>query len=712
MADESFSGNKSAVGAGHGEPRSADAELRAGTRVSAGKQTRTETVDGAPKAVQRTAAGASSSSVRNAADHAADWVMDSGLSSALGLTDGAAAPALDGHVQRKAASNVTATDLSGAAAAGVSGSPQALPHRETIQQAFGGHDLSSVRAFVGGEAGFAAEAIGAEAYATGSSVAFREAPTLHTAAHEAAHVVQQRAGVQLLGGFGEVGDVYEQNADAVADRVVAGQSAEDLLPKSNAGGGHGGGGGPALQLRRLPTNTGAMLNNPADPSQPGANYAANAAGTRRLIELAEAELNQSQRAQVNTTTLAGQTQAAFNALPEHIRLTRRVEAIRGVRPDLTLGDPALIDSGPRPATADTANLASLVASANTVFDAIIGGAHDTDVEQVFGTANIATAKAKYANGKRWMNNLHVSNHIVTDRSGYNAEVGLGGLTGFQRQISLSPRYIDAPANNESAITMIHESMHAGNSDVKDKGYIGTQVFPQLSEEIKLTNAAHFEVVPRRILHALHAYTGQTFTPAGTAPVSGGPVTPPLTALQTAVREASERIRIAWTMGLNLHVQYDTLYKNQSLWDTPRGGGSFRVGLPYWSKVERLTIHEKTVTDPASPDPARRPISQIDMALSEGVTRRFSLCMAAMRRVPNDDEAATTYLNARATPAEVTAAQATTDGHRDLWIKLALREVGSVTGPEDRDLRVVHELFGLSNAFGTLLQHRDLNAFPP
>ena len=53
------------------------------------------------------------------------------------------------------------------------------------------------------------------------------------------------------------------------------------------------------------------------------------------------------------------------------------------------------------------------------------------------------------------------------------------------------------------------------------------------------------------------------------------------------------------MGLNLHTRYDRLYKNQALWDAPEGGGSFRDGLPYWSKVEKLTIHLKTVTDPAS-----------------------------------------------------------------------------------------------------------------
>lgn len=125
------------------------------------------------------------------------------------------------------------------AAHGVAGRGDALPHREAIQRAFGpAHDVGAIEAFVGGAAASAAEAIGAEAYATGHRVAFRAGPDLHTAAHEAAHVVQQRAGVQLRGGVGEAGDAHERHADAVADRVVRGESAADLLA---AYGGAGGG---------------------------------------------------------------------------------------------------------------------------------------------------------------------------------------------------------------------------------------------------------------------------------------------------------------------------------------------------------------------------------------------------------------------------------------------------------------------------------------
>jgi hypothetical protein len=139
-----------------------------------------------------------------------------------------------GEVPRDAAAGPEqdSAEIQRHAAAGVAGSGGALPHRDRIQASFGRHDVSGVQAHVGGDAATAADAIGAEAYATGDQVAFRTAPDLHTAAHEAAHVVQQRAGVQLKGGVGEVGDVYERQADEVADKVVRGESAETLLDSS------------------------------------------------------------------------------------------------------------------------------------------------------------------------------------------------------------------------------------------------------------------------------------------------------------------------------------------------------------------------------------------------------------------------------------------------------------------------------------------------
>jgi hypothetical protein len=112
---------------------------------------------------------------------------------------------------------------------GVSGPGSALPFQEQIQDSFGSHDVSDIRAHSGSNAAQAASAIGAEAYATGTDIAFNGSADLHTAAHEAAHVVQQQGGVSLKGGVGESGDTYEKHADAVADKVVAGESAQGLL---------------------------------------------------------------------------------------------------------------------------------------------------------------------------------------------------------------------------------------------------------------------------------------------------------------------------------------------------------------------------------------------------------------------------------------------------------------------------------------------------
>lgn len=119
-----------------------------------------------------------------------------------------------------------------AAAHGLSGAGGKLPHLDAIQRSFGSHDVSSVQAHTDHKASAGARAMGAEAFASGSAVAFDGAPNLHTAAHEAAHIVQQRAGVSLSGGVGQTGDRYEQNADAVADAVVQGKSAEPLLSQT------------------------------------------------------------------------------------------------------------------------------------------------------------------------------------------------------------------------------------------------------------------------------------------------------------------------------------------------------------------------------------------------------------------------------------------------------------------------------------------------
>jgi hypothetical protein len=144
--------------------------------------------------------------------------------------------------------------MEAAAERGIGSGGGALPHLATIQRSFGAHDVSGIVAHEGPAATAASEVMGAEAFATGSHVAFAGTPSLHTAAHEAAHVVQQRGGVHLKGGVGEANDEHERHADAVADRVVAGQHAEDLLDRYGARAARCPAGRPARRSSARPTS--------------------------------------------------------------------------------------------------------------------------------------------------------------------------------------------------------------------------------------------------------------------------------------------------------------------------------------------------------------------------------------------------------------------------------------------------------------------------
>ena len=84
-----------------------------------------------------------------------------------------------------------------AALSGVSGATSRFPHAERIQSSFGAHDISHARAAIGGDGSAAVASLGARAFAIGSKAAFRSEPDLHLAAHEAAHIVQQRAGLEI-----------------------------------------------------------------------------------------------------------------------------------------------------------------------------------------------------------------------------------------------------------------------------------------------------------------------------------------------------------------------------------------------------------------------------------------------------------------------------------------------------------------------------------
>lgn len=117
---------------------------------------------------------------------------------------------------------------------GFEGAPRPLPHRGALQPLFGRYDLASFEAYVGGPAREAADRLGARAYVAESRAVFAEEPSLATAAHEAAHLVQQRQGYGTAG-LSKASEPLERQAREVAARAARGLSVEGVLDRAPAG---------------------------------------------------------------------------------------------------------------------------------------------------------------------------------------------------------------------------------------------------------------------------------------------------------------------------------------------------------------------------------------------------------------------------------------------------------------------------------------------
>jgi len=139
---------------------------------------------------------------------------------------------------------------------GMSGGGSDFPYLDKIQQSFGpDYDISGARAHKGSKAKDATDALGAMAATRGAHTVFDGPTDLFTAAHEATHALLQSKGEGPSGGLGQSGDGHEKHADAVAQRVVSGESAAPLLAQMagpSASVGQSMGGEAGVQMRENP----------------------------------------------------------------------------------------------------------------------------------------------------------------------------------------------------------------------------------------------------------------------------------------------------------------------------------------------------------------------------------------------------------------------------------------------------------------------------
>lgn len=136
---------------------------------------------------------------------------------------------------------------------GVRGAGVACPYADRINPLFGSFALKGLQAHLGASARESAERLSASGYVWRGKLAFAGWPTLRTAAHEAAHAVQQQYRLDLPSGTGKKGDRHENLADHAAVAVEHGRSAEPLL-KAALGEAPAASATPSLQMQNKITN--------------------------------------------------------------------------------------------------------------------------------------------------------------------------------------------------------------------------------------------------------------------------------------------------------------------------------------------------------------------------------------------------------------------------------------------------------------------------
>lgn len=562
------------------------------------------------------------------------------------------------------------------------GGGRALPEAERafFEPRFG-VDFSAVRIHTGGRADEVARSINARAFTVGQDLVFgagQYAPGSPEGrkllAHELTHVVQQ--------GGGRSGKL---------------QPASDISRGAATS---------TIQRRRLPKKSDLL------PLLTGRNAAAHRAGLARMIRRTMKLLKPTSKVLVKTKARGKLTPAQFSRLPgwqQHLKL---VEVLRQRYPQLRYGDPALVEVGARNA-AERANLKTLVSKTSGYFKLIAGGRLDRSIKKVFGSSNaqLAAVKANYAKAHRQMKVLYLAGKIKTDRSGYSGEVGLGGY-GNDAIIMLSSDCFDKSTAAESILTLLHESVHAGNSKVGDHVYVQSKTtFPKVSEKIKRANAAHYEIPLRRHLKASFSYGTSTFVPAGTGSAA-------LTPLQAGIGLATNRFRQAWDAAVTLHELLMRAYRQPRIWwqrakplfDGAHPRSRFGNCLPYWSKVERLTIHQRKAISPSSSNASRKPVSGIDLALSEGVSRRLHLTKASMPRGSVKTEA---FLKSKLGVAGYNKIKKNKYKIRDKLLRMVIQHrSGQITGSVVRDMAVVLKLAKANgDTYKGILRPRKPSRFP-
>ena len=262
-------------------------------------------------------------------------------------------------------------------------------------------------------------------------------------------------------------------------------------------------------------------------------------------------------------------------------------------------------------------------------DLMLAGAEGdaANLKRVFGT-RATDAKANYGKAKTALGELkkNIDTNVHTDYNGDDAQTGLGGWASFSSQmVHLEPDTAAAKDPDDAALTILHECMHLADRSIGDDGgYYPPSAaksagWETMTDDEKVTNAAHYEEIPKRKLGKSVFKPNQKFKP-GVSASTGGAVS-----FETQVRlKARDYVRRAWDAAVDAHngirkVRVDTEKGSTALFTT------YEARILEVSAITKMTIHLQK--------PKPHTIATLDVTQCEGVAHGLSVMTDLVGKQP-------------------------------------------------------------------------------
>jgi hypothetical protein len=273
---------------------------------------------------------------------------------------------------------------------------------------------------------------------------------------------------------------------------------------------------------------------------------------------------------------------------------------------------SVLDAEAKVTSADKPKLKTTMEEAAKLIDDCV--ADNKNLASVFGSKK-DTAKNVFKKAKAALVTAanHIDSNVSTDYNLDDPETSLGEWAIYASQrVYFEASVTQVKDEPEAKITMIHEASHLADPSVKDKGYYGTSGFEGMPEDKKVTNAAHYEEIPRRKL------SKSDFTDSSGNFIDFKPGMSAAGAKQTleqqAKKKASDYFMKAWDKAVDVHELIRDIRIEKLAGSTATFTAKKARVLEIF-KLMHLTVHEQ----PA----ATASVNQIDVVSAEGVAHAMA-----------------------------------------------------------------------------------------